>query len=360
VGCVALTLACGGQHHAPVQTGAPLSSAPHAGTAGTALTLNGKPWWPVGLNAYQLATDWTINAGCGAQVNLDDYFGHLPPHSLTRFNAYSSFVVNKHTGQLDFRSLDAVFAAATRHRQLLLPVLTGDEGGCEGNRDKEYNWFDHDWRTMIGVGAPMPFADWLDVAVKRWRDSPALAGWTPVGEPEPSICKTASCDWRERVCPAGSATVLRKFFDVVGARIRELDPGAIIWSGRAGGGQCGTQGDEYQMVSASPGLDVLEVHDYHPLESLPGDRFDGLQRRIAQARAVNKPLVIAEMNLFAGSCLSLTQRARQLNDVVSAQRAAGTAGVLFWSFVPDPRPTECTYDVGPTDPLMNQIGNRAN
>ena len=36
------------------------------GTASTSLTLDGEPWWPVGLNAYQLGTDWRVNAGCGA------------------------------------------------------------------------------------------------------------------------------------------------------------------------------------------------------------------------------------------------------------------------------------------------------
>ncbi|MGW0183426.1 hypothetical protein [Nocardia sp. NPDC003345] len=34
--------------------------------AGGALRLDGAPWWPAGLDAYQLATDWSINRGCGA------------------------------------------------------------------------------------------------------------------------------------------------------------------------------------------------------------------------------------------------------------------------------------------------------
>lgn len=42
------------------------------------LTLDAKPWWPAGLNAYQLASDWDVNGGCGAQVDLDAYFSSLP------------------------------------------------------------------------------------------------------------------------------------------------------------------------------------------------------------------------------------------------------------------------------------------
>jgi mannan endo-1,4-beta-mannosidase len=34
-------------------------------------TLDGRPWWPVGLDAYELGTNWVVNEGCGAQVDLD-------------------------------------------------------------------------------------------------------------------------------------------------------------------------------------------------------------------------------------------------------------------------------------------------
>ena len=66
--------------------GAPAAAAaPDVGARVTAsadgLALDGEPWWPTGFNAYQLATNWSVNAGCGAMVNLDSYFGALPPHS---------------------------------------------------------------------------------------------------------------------------------------------------------------------------------------------------------------------------------------------------------------------------------------
>ncbi len=57
------------------------------GTSGMSLTLDGDPWWPVGINAYQLGTEWQIKAGCGAEVDLEQYFGALPPNTLTRVNA---------------------------------------------------------------------------------------------------------------------------------------------------------------------------------------------------------------------------------------------------------------------------------
>jgi hypothetical protein len=42
---------------------------PKVGVDGTSLTLDGRKWWPIGINAYQLGTNWDVNAGCGAQVD---------------------------------------------------------------------------------------------------------------------------------------------------------------------------------------------------------------------------------------------------------------------------------------------------
>jgi mannan endo-1,4-beta-mannosidase len=40
------------------------------GTSGMSLTLDGKPWWPVGVNAYQLGTDWQINVAAVPRSTL--------------------------------------------------------------------------------------------------------------------------------------------------------------------------------------------------------------------------------------------------------------------------------------------------
>lgn len=337
-------------------TAAQTPAIPTLGVSGSTLTLDGKPWWPIGINAYQLGTNWSINAGCGAQVDLDEYFSRLQPHSLTRFDAYSSFVVNKRTGELDFTALDAVVRAAERHGQLLIAVLSSNEGSCEGGSFKDYSWYAGGWRSATPHGSPMTFAAWLDAAVKRWGGSPALAGWTAVGEPEPSDCTDSQCDWTRRYCHPDSAAVLRAFYDVTGARIHALDPGSTIFSGHAGGGQCGSAGDAFEYVSASPGVDVLEYHFYESKDYLPGNRYDGLARRALQARELNKPLLITEIGMEAGSCGSTDQRERVLRSAFTEMRKQGAAGAMFWSFVPDPRPRECTLDIGPTDPLMRLVG----
>ncbi|MDV6232546.1 MULTISPECIES: beta-mannosidase [Rhodococcus] len=348
-----------------LSTGVPdAAAAPGSGARVTAsadgLALDGNPWWPTGFNAYQLATDWSANAGCGAMVDLNGYFGALPPHSLTRFNAFQALAINRFTGALDFRPMDAVFAAAEAHGQLVVPVLSPQDGACEGNVFKGRQWYIDGWTTPPAVAdtnAVTSFEQWMLTAVNRWKDSPALAAWELVGEPETSSCTDAACSWTTRTCTADAAQVLRSFFDTAGQQLRTVDPRTLITAGLTGGGQCGSQGDEYEYLAQSSFVDVLQYHDYgFDGVPLPGDQWNGLQRRITQSAAVGKPLLVGEIGQLAGSCGDIGSRATSIATKIDGQRAAGTAGALLWAFVPDPRPGECTYDIGPGDPLWQTIG----
>ena len=325
---------------------------------GTALTLDGRPWFPVGFNAYQLGTDWSVNEGCGAEVDLDAYFSALPPHSLTRFSLYSSLARNKADGARDFAPLDAVFAAARRHDQLVLPVLGSGEGECEGDVFKDRDWYAGGWRN-IRIGQDGAFGEWLTVAVTRYRGEPALAGWSLVNEPEASECTGDGCHWRQRTCPADATAVMRAFFDEAGAQLRDLDPAHLIFAGTLGEGQCGFAGDGMATIGASPFVDVLEFHDYGGQGALPGHGAESLAARLTQARDLGKPLLVGEVGIRAGSCLSLAERAGLIRAKIEGQREAGTAGALIWAFVPDPRTAQCTYDVGPGDPLWQVVHDLA-
>ncbi|WP_433579480.1 beta-mannosidase [Nocardia brasiliensis] len=331
------------------------------GRNGSTLLLRGQPWWPAGFNAPQLATNWAINIGCGAQVDLDDYFGKLPPNALTRVGIFQALAVDKSTGRLDFSAADAVFAAAQRHGQLILPVLVPQNGDCDDQTFKQRSWYVTGWTetTPIPGRNVLSAREWITTAVNRWRSSPVLAGWEVVGEPEPSMCGAGNCSERARSCPRDAAVVLRRFMDDSGALIRSLDPQRLIFAGFIGGGQCGTAGTEYVDVGMSPQIDVLEYHDYSDDDvALPGDQRDGLATRLRQARELGKPLLVAEIGEHAGSCRSLSARRDSIATSMAGQRAAGSAGALVWAFVPDPRPEQCTFDVGPEDPLWSLIAER--
>ncbi|WP_040508834.1 beta-mannosidase [Gordonia soli] len=344
---IAVLLACGGPSDS--------SASDDVRALPNGLTLGGERWWPAGFNAYQLATDWTMNAGCGGTVDLDSYFGALPAKALTRFNLFAALAVDKNTGALDFSRMDAIFATAARYDQKLLPVLTASEGSCEGDQFKERGWYVDGWQNTRSAGR-MTFEDWLRTAVVRWRHSSSLAGWEMVGEPEPSICGDASCRWQQRECPADAAQILRSFFDRAGDRLRRLDPTHPIWAGLTGGGQCGTAGRDYEYVARSSGVDVLDYHDYgSDGVPLPGDSSNGLAERLRQSHRVGKPLAVNEIGQSAGSCRSMQDRTADFRRKVVGQRAAGTATALFWAFVPDPRPGMCTYDIGEADPTFDLV-----
>ncbi len=72
-------------------------------------------------------------------------------------------------------------------------------------------------------------------------------------------------------------------------------------AGLLGGGQCGTWGPTIEAVGASPGIDVLSVHDYYGSAPLGGDQWNGLAVRFSQASALQKPIITGEAGIMAGN-----------------------------------------------------------
>lgn len=328
-----------GEHS--TDTAGPPDPGPRVEVAGGALQLDGRPWWPTGLNAYQLGTDWSVNPGCGAEVDLDAYFSALPARSLTRFNAFQNLAVNRHTGALDFTALDRVLEAAERHDQLVLPVLAGQDGACDDDVFKQRDWYLDGW-TRPGA-LPLSHRDWVGTIVARWSGSPVIAAWEPVGEPEPSVCEGGDCQLDLRTCPADSADVLRVWTDRVGRVIRERDPTRLITAGVIGGDQCGIAGEGYAGLADSPFVDVIQYHDY--------DDAGFLSARLGE---VDIPVLVAELGVAAGTCGDPDQRADVIVDRLRDYRQLGAAGAMLWAFVPDPRVDACTMDIGPDDPVLTR------
>ena len=109
----------------------------------------------------------------------------------------------------------------------------------------------------------------MNALVSRYADSPALGMWEPMSEAEASDCPAGFEENDEcgghQTCPdeAAAASALDYFFTTVGAQIHVLDPEHLVEAGLIGGGQCGTSDADYQSVGASPGIDVLSIHDYY-------------------------------------------------------------------------------------------------
>ncbi len=127
-----------------------------------------------------------------------------------------------------------------------------------------------------------------------------------------------------------------------------------------GGGQCGTQGGDYQYVSASPGIDVLSYHDYYPRPAvIGGDQWNGIAVRFRQAAALRKPIIGGEMGIQAGpgaGCTSLESRTDEINARIEAQMASGSSGILLWDWVPATS-SPCNYDIAPGDPVLGALSS---
>ncbi len=341
------------------------------GVSGGHLELDGQPYTFTGVNAYEIGTEVDVNPGCGGQesdAQLNELFSSLPPNSLVRFWAFQDAIAtNVHTDQLDWAPLDRVFAAAAAHGQRLIVTLTDQGGVCDGDHWQDPSWFDGGFMDVFnspsnsdGSGhTPLSYWDYMQDVVNRYKNSPALGMWEPISEAEASTCDgnyyPGTC-WGHTSCPdeTEAAAALRHFFDVVGAEIHTLDPNHLVENGLLGGGQCGTESNDYEYVSASPGVDVLSYHDYYVGTATGGDQWNGIAVRITQAAALDKPIIAGEMGLDAGTapgCMTLAARSTEIQAKIDAQMGAGTSGVLIWDWLPAPS-NPCTTDTFPGDPLM--------
>ncbi len=345
---------------------------------GQHLEIGGLPTLFTGFNAYQLATDWGTNNGCGSAATLpqiDAFFASLRPDSLVRFWAFQGdFATNVHTHQIDWRPLDDVFYAAAKYHVYLIPVISDQGGTCDGGTWQGPAWYSGGFRDVYNSATnsdgrgltPMSYWDYMSALVSRYVDSPALGMWEPMSEAEASTCpagnEPSDCSGHQ-TCPdeAAAAAALEYFFTTVGAQIHSLDPEHLVEAGFLGGGQCGTSGSDYERVGASPGIDVLSVHDYYGATALGGDQWNGLAERFAQANALDKPIITGEVGILAGTgqsgCESLQQRANDMAAKMSAQFAEGDSAFLVWDWLLDPL-GPCSYNTGPSDSsLLNAIAS---
>ena len=342
---------------------------------GQHLEIGGVPTLFTGYNAYQLATDWGTNAGCGGMATtaqIDAFFASLRPDSLVRFWAFQgTMATNVHTGQLDWAPLDNVFYEAARYHVYLIPVISGQGNLCDGGTWQDPTWYRGGFRDVYnspsnsnGRGLnPLSYWNYMNDIVSRYADSPALGMWEPMSEAEASTCPAAfeptDCSGHQ-TCPneTTAAAALRYFFTTVGGQIHLLDPEHLVEAGLLGSGQCGTSGGDYEKVGGSFGIDVLSVHDYYGAVPLGGDKWNGMAVRFAQAKALDEPIITGEAGIQAGNaqsgCVSLQQRAQDMAAKMSAQFAAGDSAFLVWSWLLDPL-GPCSYNTGPNDSSLSGV-----
>lgn len=316
---------------------------------GTSLYLEGKPWQFTGINAPEAATDYSVNGGCGAAIDVLAFFDSLPPDSVVRVDfdqdetIYMGAGVSPTVVHRDWRGLDQVVAAAnqsTTHVRLI-PYLATQGGVCDGAIYKSDGWYKLGYMQpyvggadyALGAGyARSSYWAYLQQVVSRYAGNPAVLMWEPMSEPEASVCapgyRGGGCYGHDS-CPSDATATLVNWFDRVGAEVHALDPGTLVSTGELTNQQCGWPGNGELRIDEAAGVDVASFHDYgSDSVALP----DGLTAAITDARRAGKPLVVGEVGLPAGSACptSLPARGTELWAKLSSAMAAGVAGWLPW------------------------------
>lgn len=311
----------------------------------------------VGLNAYELATDYGVNDGCGADIHssTDSFFASLPRDTIVRFFAFQAFgTASKETAvsnTLDWGPLDNVFSAAAKYGDKLIPVLGNEWAACDGVDDqpgvqKGDSFFSGGYEKNSDEG-PLSYYQWVHDIVSRYTGSSAVYAWEPINEPE-------DCGVPE----FRAAADLTSFYTAIGGEIHALSPGSKVEAGFLGTGECGLENGDYKTVGASPGIDILSYHDYYPATTpVGGDQYNGIQVRIQQAKALGKPIIAGEMGIDAGSdcTVTLAEREADFQAKVSAQFALGTSAFLFWDWYPSQTSSCVSENITTGDPSLTLL-----
>lgn len=269
---------------------------------GLALTLDGQPYQFVGTSRYNLLTLGGFPyRGCGdwwTEADITSWLAELKLH--TDSNAIRIWAFQLFTADAtDFSRLDFVLSEAAAHNIKVIPVLENQWADCTVGGYKLDAWYSSGYKAPYGsyslayhdpASPPSAPTDYVGKIVERYRDDPRILMWQLMNEAE---IKTSGGG-------CGSAQTLRDFASDVSAYVKAIDSNHLVSLGTIGGGQCGASGGDYQTLHAVSTIDLCEYHDYgQPAAPIPGDEWNGLQVRIDQCNALNKPLFVGESGIHA-------------------------------------------------------------
>ncbi|HEY9306014.1 MAG TPA: cellulase family glycosylhydrolase [Mycobacterium sp.] len=250
-------------------------------------------------------------------------------------------------GQRDWTVFDNTLAVARAHGVHVIFVLANQWGYCDGGITRTLAWYQGGYKTQVDPGSRVPYRQWVAEVITRYASNPTIGLWQLVNEGE-ARNPDGSCS------EAPAAQALRAFADDVGGLIRGRDRNHLISLGTIAS-ECGSNEGDYQVVNASPAVDVCDYHDYlAPTAAMPGDQYNGLAVSIARCHALDKPIVVGETGIHSSRVGGIAARATLFDQKFSAQFAAGVNGELIWDWSMD-APSGGDYEVGPSDPSLDLL-----
>lgn len=311
--------------------------------SGTELTLGGRPFVFTGFNIYQANSRSNCSYTMGTGSALDTALTGIAGSEVFRAWFFQRLATTN--GQRDWRAFDHTLAVARAHGVKVVVTLANQWGSCESptSQYKWDSWYTGGYKTQILPGTIVPYRQWVQEMVSRYKNDPTIAMWQLMNEAEVKKDNTSTC---------APASDLYNFAADVSGLIKSIDPHHLVSLGTMGAGQCGSQDTDYKLINSVATIDVCEYHDYgHETQALPAN----LARDIAACNALAKPLFVGESGIKATSVGgTLSSRAAAFDAKVSAMLKAGARGFLVWSWN-NAAPTTNNWPVGPNDPTVQVI-----
>ena len=249
----------------------------------------------------------------------------------------------------DWSRFDHTLAAA-RKRGFKVIATIGDQGaGCDPAGYKRASWYSKGYRKQDPAGT-VSYREWVMEIAQRYRDDPTILAWQLINE--------GQVEKAPGTCAPNAAELYRNWAADVSGAIKSVDPNHLISIGTIGNGNCGAANDEYKQLHSIPTIDLCEYHDYGGgTNPIPGDRWNGMQVRIDQCNALNKPLFVGELGIGRTELGTLQGRAEALDAKLQAQFSAGIVGVVAWQWWNGSHPRSDGFEIGPGDPALKVLGS---
>jgi mannan endo-1,4-beta-mannosidase len=337
--------------------------------SGAQLTMDGAMYRFVAFNDYQL-TSMPGGYDCGradTQADLNEVMRSAASAGATVirtwfFQSYYDLNAQGHARSASWAAFDRVLNTAARYGLKVIPVLVNEYQQCEpASVTKNLGFFQSAYKRS-GYGYPLSFKRYAMRVARHFADDTTVAFWqigNELYDSAPSGCSAA--------VESQGAHALRGFADAMTGAIKSVDHNHLVSLGTQGSGQCGLAGGDYQYVMAGA-VDLCEYHDYGAsTQPIPNDGYNRLAQRIAQCRALNKPLFIGESGIPADvtadggesgtiTSASLRLRARFYHAKMDAAFNAGIVGYGLWDKEQDATSSawntknDGDFEIGPNDP----------
>jgi len=316
---------------------------------GEQLVLDGKPYRFTGLNVYNANSRGECWYAMASGPALDDALNAIGSGKKV-IRAWFFQTLATTAGQRDWSGFDHTLAVANAHGYKVIATLTNQWPDCDTAAGfKNESWYAGGY-TSPDPGGTVSYRAWAAEIATRYRNSPAVLAWQLVNEAEVKPAPAGPCS-------ANAPALLKSFATDVSAVVKAADPNHLVSLGTLGGGQCGAQGSEYQDVHDVSAIDLCEYHDYNAASvAMPGDQWNGLQVRLDQCKALDKPVFIGETGIKPSEVGgTLASRAAAFEAKLRAQFSAGVVGELVWAWS-NLGSSLSDYDVGPGDPALDVLG----